>query len=184
VKDCWFLYFAEGVAEPSYYGIPCKPLPTINTLWLNTPIEVPNSINGPVLISASNLSGVEFGPGSLDPYGQFKLLKPTAVIDHGVFVFDGHFEIPLASALSHTSKAQNLLAAKQIEQALAEAQAAIALAPEAVQPQMVLADVLKAMGQLEEARVAYEKALLLAKTIEPEFQVRSIPGIEQNLADK
>jgi hypothetical protein len=35
VKDCWFLYFAEGVAEPSYYGIPCKPLPTISTLWLN-----------------------------------------------------------------------------------------------------------------------------------------------------
>src|SRR6185369_1856159 len=94
VKDCWFLYFAEGVAEPSYYGIPCKPLPTINTLWLNTPIDVPTSINGPVLISASNLSGVEFGPGSLDPYGQFKLLKPTAVIDRGVFVFDGKFDLP------------------------------------------------------------------------------------------
>jgi hypothetical protein len=41
------------------------------------------------LISASNLSGLEFGPGSLDPYGQFKLLQPTAVIDRGVFVFDG-----------------------------------------------------------------------------------------------
>ncbi|HET6853254.1 MAG TPA: glycosyltransferase family 39 protein, partial [Pyrinomonadaceae bacterium] len=79
VKECWFVYFAAGVADPSYYGIPCKPLPTINTLWLNEPIDVPGSINGPVLISASNLSGVEFGPGALDPYGQFKLLKPTAV---------------------------------------------------------------------------------------------------------
>src|SRR5688572_24394938 len=84
VKECWFVYFAAGVAEPGYYGIPCKPLPTINTLWLNLPIDVPASIDGPVLISASNLSGVEFGPGSLDPYGQFKLLKPTAVIDNGV----------------------------------------------------------------------------------------------------
>lgn len=64
VKECWFVYFAEGVAEPSYYGIPCKPLPTINTLWLNLPIDVPPSIDGPVLISSSNLSGLEFGPES------------------------------------------------------------------------------------------------------------------------
>jgi 4-amino-4-deoxy-L-arabinose transferase-like glycosyltransferase len=98
VKECWFVYFAAGVAEPGYYGIPCKPLPTINTLWLNEPIEVPETIKGPVLISASNLSGVEFGPGPLDPYGQFKLLKPTAVIDRGVFVFDGDFDLPLAAA--------------------------------------------------------------------------------------
>lgn len=71
------------------------------------------------------------------------------MIDHGVFVFDGHFDIPLASALSHTQKAQNLVAAKQIEQALVEAQAAVTLAPEAVQPQMVLGDVLRVMGQAE-----------------------------------
>jgi 4-amino-4-deoxy-L-arabinose transferase-like glycosyltransferase len=184
VKDCWFVYFAEGVADPGYYGIPCKPLPTTTTLWLNEQIDVPASIDGPVLISAGNLSSFEFGPGSLNPYEQFKRLRPTDVIDHGVFVFDGHFEIPLASALGHTQKAQNLLAAKQIKEALVEAQTAVALAPEAVQPQMLLGDVLRAMGQPEQARSAYEKALLLAKTIEPEFQVRSIPGIEQSLAGK
>jgi len=181
VKDCWFVYFAEGVAEPSYYGIPCKPLPTISTLWLNLPIEVPPSIEGPVLISASNLSGVEFGPGSLDPYGQFKQLVPTAKIEHGVFVFDGHFDVPLASALSRMQKAQNYLVTKQPEQALAEAQVAVTLAPNAVQTQMMLGDVLGAMGHAEQARSAYEKALVLAKTIEPEFQIRSIPSIEQKL---
>ena len=40
------------------------------------------------------------------------------------------------------------------------------------------------MGQPEEARSAYEKALVLAKTLEPEFQVRSIPSIKQKLAYK
>jgi len=181
VKDCWFLYFAEGVAEPSYYGIPCKPLPTINTLWLNTPIEVPTSINGPVLISASNLSGVEFGPGSLDPYGQFKLLKPTAVIDRGVFVFDGKFEMPLAAAISKVQKAQNLAQAKQLDQALQEAQAAVAMAPDSIRTQLALGDILLEMGQPQQARANYEKALELAKTIEPEFQIRSLPDIEQRL---
>ena len=181
VKECWFLYFAEGVAEPSYYGIPCKPLPTISTLWLNLPIDVPTSINGPVLISASNLSGVEFGPGSLDPYGQFKLLKPTAVIDRGVFVFDGKFDLPLAAAISKVQKAQNLAQAKQLDQALQEAQAAIALSPDSIHTQLALGDILREMGQPQQARASYEKALQLAKTIEPEFQIRSIPTIEEKL---
>ena len=137
-----------------------------------------------MLISASNLSGFEFGPGSLNPYEQFKRLRPTADIEHGVFVFDGHFEIPLASALSYVQKAQNLLATRQVEQALAGAQAAAALAPNDVQTQVTLGDALSAIGQPEEARAAYEKALGLAKTVEPEFQARSISSIEQKLADK
>jgi tetratricopeptide (TPR) repeat protein len=178
VKDCWFVYFAEGVAEPSYYGIPCKPLPTADSLWINAPA----SIDGTVLVSASVLSGFEFGPGPLNPYEQFKQLKPTAVIGHEVFVFDGHFDIPLASALSRVQKAQNLLAAGQAEQALAEAQGAVALAPESVQTRMVLGDVLAAAGRADEARAEYEKALQLAKTVEPEFQVRSVPDIERKLA--
>ena len=181
-QECWFLYFAEGVAEPSYYGIPCKPLPTISTLWLNLPIEVPGSIDGPVLISASNLSGVEFGPGALDPYGQFKLLKPTAVIDRGVFVFDGKFEMPLVAAISKVQKAQNLVQAKQLDQALQEAQAAVALAPDSIHTQMALGDILLEMGQPQQARTSYEKALELARTIEPEFQVRSVASIEAKLA--
>lgn len=181
VKECWFVYFAEGVAEPSYYGIPCKPLPTINTLWLNLPIEVPESIDGPVLISAANLSGFEFGPGSLDPYDQFKRLSPTAVIDRGVFVFDGRFDLPLAAAIRKAQKAQNLVQAKQLEQALHEAQAAVALAPDSIQAQLALGDVLREMGRVEEARARYDKSLELAKTIEPEFQIRSIPGIEDRL---
>jgi 4-amino-4-deoxy-L-arabinose transferase-like glycosyltransferase len=181
VKDCWFVYFAAGVAEPGYYGIPCKPLPTINTLWLNEPIDVPTSIDGPVLISASNLSGLEFGPGALDPYGQFKLLKPTAVIDRGVFVFDGKFDMPLAAAISKVQKAQNLAQAKQLDQALQEAQAAVVLAPDSIRTQLALGDILLEMGQPQQARVSYEKALALAKTIEPEFQIRSVPDIEQRL---
>jgi tetratricopeptide (TPR) repeat protein len=157
-------------------------LPTINTLWLNQQIDVPASIDGPVLVSASNLSGFEFGPGPLNPYEQFKHLRPTAVIGGGVFVFDGHFDVPLASALSRVQKAQNFLAAGQAEQALSEAQAALALAPEALQTRMMMGDVLAASGRREGARAEYEKALSLAKTIEPEFQVRSVPDIERKLA--
>ena len=64
---------------------------------------------------------------------------------------------------------------------MAEAQAAVTLAPNSVDVQLTFGDVLAAMGKTAEARSVYEKALGLAKTIEPEFQIRSIPGIEQRL---
>jgi hypothetical protein len=37
------------------------------------------------------------------------------------------------------------------------------------------------MGQRRQARALYERALELARTIEPEFQIRSVPGIEERL---
>jgi len=50
----------------------------------------------------------------LNPYEQFKQLKPVAVIDYGVFPHDGHFEIPFAAALSHGQKANVLLRRKDL----------------------------------------------------------------------
>ncbi len=184
VKDCWFVYFGEGVIDYSYYGIPCKPLPTPDAMWTGEVAQAPPVIDGPVLISAGCLSGWEFGPGALNPYEQFKSLTPTAVIDYGVFVFDGRFEIPLAASISHSHKAQQLLAAKQLPEALAEAQQALALAPNAVRPNALLGAIYTAMDQPEQGRGYYQKALHLAKTVEPEFQGGWIAGLEEKLSKK
>jgi Dolichyl-phosphate-mannose-protein mannosyltransferase len=170
VKDCWFAYFGEGVADTAHYGIPCRPLPTADSLWIGERIDVPPAVDGPVVISAGVLSGFEFGPGPLNPYAQFQTLRPSAEIDGGLFVFDGHFDIPLASALTHVQRAEEFLAAKRLENALAEAQQAAALAPDAVKPNAVLGDVLTALGRREEARPSYERAIHLARTVKPEFQ--------------
>lgn len=181
VKDCWFVYFAEGVVDYSYYGIPCKPLPTADSLWVNEPANAPPAIDGPVLISASDLSGYEFGPGALNPYEQFKSLRPSAVIQYGVFVFDGHFEIPLAASIGHSQKAAQFLEAKQLPEALAEAQQAADLAPQAVKPQALLGDIYTALEKPDEARASYKKALILATTVEPEFQRGWAEGLKNKL---
>jgi hypothetical protein len=96
--------------------------------------ERSSRIDGPVLISAGHLSGFEFGPGPLNPHEQFKHLLPTAVVDCGVFVFDGHFEILLAAAISHTQQAEILLRAQRLPEALAEAQQAVAFVPTQLNP--------------------------------------------------
>ncbi len=181
VKDCWFVYFAEGVVDTRYYGIPCKPLPTADSLWVNEPAEAPPRLTARCSSAQADLSGFEFGADALNPYEQFKHVRPTAVIDYGVFVFDGHFEIPLAAAISHNQKAGHLLDAKQLPEALSEARQAVALAPDAVRTNAMLGDVLTAMGRPEEARQSYQKALTLAKTIEPEFQVGWVDGLEKKL---
>jgi 4-amino-4-deoxy-L-arabinose transferase-like glycosyltransferase len=183
-KDCWFIYFAEGVVDTNYYGIPCKPLPTTDSLWVNEPANAPPAIDGIVLISAGDLSGFEFGEGSLNPYEQFKSVRPTEVIDYGVFVYEGHFEIPLAASLGHSQKAQSLLDAHRLSESLAEAQQAVALAPNAVGPNVLLGDILAALGRPDEARASYQKALALANTIEPAFQIGWVKGLERKLTSK
>ena len=185
VKDCWFVYFAEGVVDYRYYGIPCKPLPTPDAPWVGEKFfDTPAEIDGPVLISASNLSGYEYGPAALNPYEQFKHITPTMVIQNGLFVFDGHFAIPQAAAVGHVQKAQDLLTSKQLPEALAEAQEAVTLAPNSTSANAALGDVLSAMGQNDDARKAYQKALLLAQTVEPEFQIGWVGTIQEKLERK
>jgi hypothetical protein len=180
-KNCWFAYFGEVVIDPHYYGIPCQPLTTISTVWLQPSIDVPASIDGPVLISAGVLSGYEFGPGSLNPYDQFQRLSPAAVIENGVFVFNGHFEIPLASALNHVTQAQLLDQSGHLDQALGEAQTAVALEPDSVQTQAELGHLLMKVNRPDEARQAFQQALAQATTVHSEMQSAWVPGLRNSL---
>ncbi len=59
----------------TYYGIPCKPLITADSRWMNEEMDVPAAIDGPVLISAGTLSGFEFGSDQFNPYRAFKILS-------------------------------------------------------------------------------------------------------------
>jgi hypothetical protein len=182
VTECWFAYFAQGTADVAHYGVPCKPLPTSAGFWLKEPFDPPEEIEGTVLISAGILSGFEYGAGALDPYAQFRSVTPAAQIDGGVFVFEGRFRIPLAAALARAERADALLAAGHVEQALALSESAVALAPESVRPNVVAGDVLAAAGRKDGARLCYETALRSAKTIEPEYQGWWAGILEQKLA--
>jgi len=133
-----------------------------------------------VFISASDLAGEELGSNVLNPYRNFQRLHPSAFIEDGVFVFDGRFEVPLASALGHIQRSQISLDHQQFEDALAESQAAVNAAPNDMQPQIMLGDVLTAMHR--NARPAYEKALAIPQTMEPEAKAIWTTTIQQKLA--
>jgi hypothetical protein len=182
IQNCWFVYFGTGVIDYDYYNIPCKLLPTVESIWLGTLSDATPAIDGPVFISAVNLTGFEFGPPPLNPYEQFKTLKAADAIDSSVFVYEGHFEIPLAASLAHAQKAAVFLAGNRLPEALQEAQQAVALAPDSAAVNAQMGNVLDALGRREEARPYYATALRLALTKQPKFQHSLVAPLEQRLA--
>ena len=184
IQDCWFGYFAGGIVSVKYYGIPCKLLPSSGTLWDGEILDVPPVIEGTVLVSAGDWSGFEFGGGELSYYEGFRKEKPVAMIDYGVLVYQGKFAVPLAASEGHKQRAGKLLGEKKYEEALAEARTAVELMPTSAAAQARLGEVLEAMGKTEEAKAAYGKALELAKTVRPEFQVGLRAEMEGKLAGK
>jgi hypothetical protein len=177
IKDCWFAYLAEPAIEFRSYGIPCKRLPTVNIGGM----DVPATIHGTVLISASTLTGFEFGSNVLNPYRRFQQLRPVDVIKHGVFVYSGTFDTRSVSSLGHVSRATALAMSNQLGPALAEAQIAVQTDSDGLQAQMILGDIEAALGNPLEARRAYQQALVIAGAMEPSAAAEWVPQIQAKI---
>jgi 4-amino-4-deoxy-L-arabinose transferase-like glycosyltransferase len=178
-QQCWFAYTAEPAIPFRAYGIPCKTLPTMDSMWFGLKTDTPAAIQGPVFISHIPLTFYESGSSLLSPYREFEKLTPTAVIENGVFVYDGTFEVPYAAAFDRAVKSRDLLEQHQPEQALEAAQAAIAIAPDYMLALMALGDAQKAVQKNAEARITFEKALAIARRMEPTAQEVWIPRVQE-----
>ena len=182
IQQCWFAYTVEPAIPFKAYGIPCQTLPTMDTMWFGLRLETPAVIQGPVFFSHIPLTFYESGSSLLSPYREFEKLQPTDVIENGVFVYDGRFEVPYVAAFDRAVKSEDLLNQGQPEQALAEAQAAIGLAPDYMPAVMALGNAQTALQQKTEARITFEKALAIARTMEPTAQDVWIPRVKEKLA--
>ena len=182
IKQCWFAYTVEPAIPFRAYGIPCTPLPTMDTMWFGLKLDTPPVIQGPVFFSHLSLTFYESGSSLLSPYREFMNMKPTTVIENGVFVYDGTFQVPYAAAFDRAVKAGDFLEQHQPEQALAAAQSAIAVAPDYMLAVMALGDAQKALQKNAEARATFEKALAIAHTMEPTAQEVWIPRVQEKLA--
>ncbi len=149
------------------YGIPCRQLPTADSMWTQQQVDVPTRISGTVLVSASTLTGYEFGSVLLSPFQPFMHERPLDTIDDGVFVYSGTFNTSLASAFGYYTRAADALANKQLDAALNAAEQAVAINPNLMQGQVVLGDTLAALHRDQESADAYDKALAIAQRMEP-----------------
>jgi hypothetical protein len=154
----------------------------MDTMWFGMKLDTPPVIQGPVFISHIPLTFYESGSSQLNPYREFMKLKPTAVIENGVFVYDGTFQVPYAAAFDHAVKSRDLIEQHQPELALAEAQSAIAVAPDYMLALMALGEAQKVLQKNADARVTFERALTIARSMEPTAQEVWIPRVQEKLA--
>lgn len=180
-EECWFAYFAHPEVNPEVYGIRCHHLPTLDTFWLGGADVIPPVVSGNVLISAGDLSACEWPSGRMSPYGAFQSMKPTEVIDYGVMVYHGTFEMKQTAALSRAINAYQLLWKGDAKGALPLAREAVAIDPTEIMSQTALGDSAAALGQKDEARGAWQAALASARTLEPDAQASYVPDLEGKL---
>jgi hypothetical protein len=180
-EECWFAYFAHPEINPEVYGIRCHHLPTMDTVWMGGADVTSPTISGNVLISAGDLSGCEWPSAHMSPYQQFQSLKPAEIIDYGVMVYRGTFDVKQVAALSRAINAFRLLWKGNAKAAHDLAIEAVAIDPTEVMSQTVLGDSAAALGQKDEARKAWQSALTEARKLEVDAQVSYVPDLEEKL---
>jgi len=159
IGDCWFAYFGSVIIDSSYYGISCKPLPTSFERLSQSPMPtIPARINGPIFLSASEISGPLWGSEDANPYVAFRQKRPAAVIAGSILVFEGENDFSAAAALTHDSASAHLLQAGEFDQALSEAETAISLAPNSSEAHAARGNVLAKMKRDNDAAQEFEIA--------------------------
>jgi hypothetical protein len=170
-EPCYFAYFEQGPVDFRDYGVRCQVLPTGSGSWTGMSsmrFESNPYISGLVLVSDGVLAGADI-PGKTNPYASFQALRPDAVIDRGVYVYKGRFNLGPAATLEHVEGAGTLLAQGRAQEALAEAELAKYLDPASATAWEAAGDALDAMGRAAEAKVAYRNGLQ-ASELDPVFQ--------------
>jgi hypothetical protein len=170
-QPCYFAYFAQGPVDFRDYGINCRVLPTGSALWMGLDTmrfgDNPN-VSGTVLISDGILAGADI-PGNENPYAQFRSIRPSAVIDHGVYVYRGQFRLGRAAALEHVEAAKEFAQQRNPGGAIREARIALDFDPSNPEALTVLGDALAATGDQAGAQSEYTAALHSSE-LDPAFQ--------------
>jgi 4-amino-4-deoxy-L-arabinose transferase-like glycosyltransferase len=179
IKNCWFAYLGSLIVDVSYYGIPCKALPTSFTdlVQMRMPI-VPHEVDGPVFLSAKEMTRTLWRADWVNPYAPFQKMPPSALIADSILVYDGKVDMSQVCALTHETLAMQLMRERKFDQALAEAEAAVAAAPNRPVAHVTRSTILAAMGKSDEAleEVAKANSLAGAALESPHYNIFTIPG--------
>jgi 4-amino-4-deoxy-L-arabinose transferase-like glycosyltransferase len=169
-SNCYINY-SNPIFNPDYYGIHCKHLIDAlgHFIGFGT-APVPSTISGTIFLSATDASGLLWGPGDMNPYQTFFDRKPDDMIGNIVLVYRGTFDVPLLAAQTNATAAINMLRMHRMPEALALARTAASQAPSSAEVNAVLGQVLLASGQIDEGRRTMAAALHLAQTNHPEYQ--------------
>jgi hypothetical protein len=181
IHDCYFAYFAAPFLLPSDYGIPCKPLPTLDTMYqldIPVPATIPASPQVPILVSYGDLNGFEFGSSVQNPYQPLFLRHPDDAIINSIAVFHSPVSLPDASALQFVHQAAISLTSNP-QASLAAARQAVAASPQGFDANLALTDAALATHDLPSARSAFAVVQSRFAQMEPSAQTQWAPQLQK-----
>jgi 4-amino-4-deoxy-L-arabinose transferase-like glycosyltransferase len=178
-EECWFAYTVRPFIHPETYGVHCHVLP--NGLGGAGKELVPPIIHGTVLLSAGEVDGSLWPSQGMNPYHAFQTLKPDEEIDYSVLVYRGDIHMEAAGGISRAFLAWDKLQAKQPQEALTLAEEGAKLAPDQILPEWALGDAAAAAGKKDEARAAYNAAIVATNKLDPERRANYVKNIEASL---
>jgi hypothetical protein len=169
IVNCWLAYSAPP--DPKNFQIPCKELPTFFSMLTDTGQQqvVSAEIQGPIFVSSEEIVGSFWGSPAMSPYLQFSEMRPSHLIAGEILEFDGTFPVKRIASTSHFVMANTLLYRGKSDQALTEAEAAVALAPDSLYAHETLAAAYAANHQPDNAMGEYRTALQLFHKVDPAF---------------
>jgi hypothetical protein len=178
-EECWFAYTVRPFIHPETYGVHCHILP--NGLGGSGPEAVPPIVHGSVLLSAAEVEGGLWPSREMNPYRAFQTIKPDEEIDYGVLVYRGDVRMDETGGLSRAFLSVDKLRANQPQEALALAEEAVKLSPGQLYPEWALGDAAAALGKKDEARTAYQAAILASQKLDPQRQAEYTKEIEASI---
>jgi hypothetical protein len=131
---------------------------------------VPAIIHGSVLLSAAEVDGGLWPSREMNPYRSFQTMKPDEEIDYGVLVYRGDVHMEETGGLSRAFLSQEKFEAHQLPEALALAEEAVKLSPGELYPEWALGDAAAVLGKKDEARAAYQAAIVATRKLDPQRQ--------------
>ncbi len=183
IRDCWFAYWAYPAFRPADYGIPCRELPTWDSMTGDEITPVPTTITVPVRLSHGSRTCYDYRSAILNPLARFVPLKPIAEIQDGVFVYNGSFSVPELSSMSHLALSRIALRKNDITAAITEAEAAVSLWPDGFEQHEQLGAALNAANRNLEARQNYQISMnRLTHDMEPSARTFYTPDLKAKIA--
>ncbi len=132
VTDCWIAAYGHGALNAAQQ--PCRLLPAFGWSAGHLAGAAPPVIDGTVLLSA-----IVLPPRGGPEYAPITSTQPVAILGGSLLVYRGTFRVPLLSAISHSTRAVQLLRIGRAEEALAEARIGVQLAPNDVRTRQTMA---------------------------------------------
>ena len=143
IHDCWLAYFGPG--ELARINQPCRLLPASGWDIKEEATQlVPPVIEGTFLLSTEVVRPMDVELKGV--FDAFAKTKPVGMLGGSILVYQGRFEVPLATALTYVHRGFELNELNRVDEAIADFREAMKLAPNDPRARSLLAGALATRG--------------------------------------